>query len=456
MLKTIINRLKDKEILILGFGKEGRSSLKFIRHFLKKSRVTLADANPEAFRDLTEEDDIPIQSGEKYLAGLENFDIIIKSPGVIIEDTVRNSLSHTQFTSQTELFLEAFSNRTIGITGTKGKSTTSSLIHHILLKAGKRASLLGNIGIPPLDVLLLEEEQDFYVFEMSSMQLDDSSKAPHIAIILNLYPEHLDRYSDEQQYYFSKWKIAVNQNENDILIYNSDSEFITQQVIKLRRAGSLFPFTSSRKTNTGAYLDHDHLVFNYPGTPKLEMPLIQADALRGVHNQMNTMAAVLAVLAVGISPDKIHESITTFKGLPHRMEYVGCFRDITFYNDSIATIPEATQYALDTIPGVDTLILGGYDRGLKYDQLVDKIIRLNITNLILMGPAGSRMHSLLVKSGFKNNLFFVDQLKDAFRIIPAYTRGGGICLLSPAAASYDQFRDFTERGEYFKKKAEEL
>lgn len=450
MLERLIERLKGKKKLILGFGREGRATLMFLSRFLPGEKTAVADINTDLDHELGNDLQIgDFHTGPSYLDHLDSYQMVIKSPGINIP-AGRASADKAIVTSQTALFLEYFRDKTIGITGTKGKSTTSSLIHHLLSKSGIPSMLVGNIGKPPFEALLEHPPSDTrFVYELSSYQLEDIKHSPSTAIMLNLYPEHLDRYGTTGPYYDAKWNINRYQKEGDLFICNADNANIAKLLTKEDIRARLIMYSIKTGITGGWRLEKDR-IFELSGEEKKLVSRIRFPAnLPGKHNQGNVMAALIACREEGVPPEAAIPLLDGFKGLPHRMEYLGQFRQIHFYNDSIATIPEATISALDALPAVDTLILGGYDRGLEYDELAGEVIRKGVKSVILTGPAGRRIHKLLISKGFNKTLYFIPRFEDIARVISDCTPANGVCLLSPAASSYDQFTNFEERGKIF-------
>ncbi|MDR0206975.1 MAG: UDP-N-acetylmuramate dehydrogenase [Bacteroidales bacterium] len=395
----ITKLLKDKKIAILGFGREGKSSIHFIRKYLPENHITILDKNDVDIQD----DKTTIVCGDDYLNNLNAYDIVLKTPGISLANL--KDIDTEKISSQTSFFLQYFGKQTLGITGTKGKSTTASLIYHILKVCGRKAILAGNIGIPFFDIIDNIDEETIVVAELSAQQLEYVKHSPHIAVLLNLYQEHLDHFTSFSNYCEAKFNIAKYQNENDSFIYNNDDGMIT-------------------KLLTQNKLNRDFHTFS---------------------NKTHYEAAIETCKQLGISEDKITLAITSFIPLEHRQEFVGERHGILFYNDSISTVPEATIYALKTLKNVNTLILGGFDRGIDYSILYDYLHSHPVENVVYMGPAGNRMKTEWATKGVIEN--------DMQRIVSfaiTHTRKGKICLLSPAAASYDQFTNFEERGNRFK------
>ncbi|MFO7614893.1 MAG: UDP-N-acetylmuramoyl-L-alanine--D-glutamate ligase [Bacteroidales bacterium] len=456
-MKALLKQLlHGRKLLILGYGREGRSTFRCIRQLFPGLPVGIADIDPDvangAPADISLEN-VTFYTGHHYLDAVAEHQLIIKSPGIRTPSNPGTGPGSI-ITSQTRLMLEAFHRQIIGITGTKGKSTTASLVNHLLHTAGRKTILAGNIGRPPFDYLEHMTPDAVMVYELSSHQLEDTVRAPYIAVLLNLYPEHLDRYDSLAQYYDAKMRILSGQQDGDIFIYNEDIAEISRR-IRLSGANRKFlPFASRTLVENGCYLSGNEIVLMNDGRPGMCIELPDHFVLKGKHNRLNTMAAVLAARSAGAGEEAFREGLSTFRGLPHRLEYAGNYRGIDFYNDSIATIPEATMAAIDALPETDTLILGGFDRMLDYADLIGFLASSGVRNFIFLGKAGERMHKIFQSQNHRGkNLLIAHSLEDAMNDIWKYTMPGKICLLSPGAASYDSFRDFEERGDVFKRLA---
>jgi len=449
MIDFIKNKISGKKILILGFGREGESTLRFLRKHFPKLKITIADQNSHVQKlhdEFTE-----IISGASYLDSLKEYNLIIKSPGIQLNECSCKIPPHL-ITSQTNLFLEFYATQIIGVTGTKGKSTTSSLIYHIIKLYSDNVVLVGNIGIPAFDTIDVINPSTFIVYELSAHQLEYINKAPHIAILLNLFQEHLDYFKTFEIYQQSKINIFKYQNPDDILICNLDDSIIQKKVISKYPEDRQFLYSLNKKVKKGSWVENNKLIFS-DGNIHLEMFDFKNETyLKGDHNKDNIMAAVCACKLSGIPDHKIEVGISSFRGLEHRMEYVGVYDNVIYYNDSIATIPEASIQAVNTLKNVDTLILGGFDRGINYDLFINFLVTSKISNLIFLGKAGKRiMKGLEEKNNNNKNMFFVYSMEEAVKIATQHTKKTGICLLSPAAASYDMFKNFEERGNVYKK-----
>lgn len=450
-MKKILERINNNSVLILGFGREGNSTYKFIRRHFPSKKLGIADLNPEIANHSVFLDDKQLQffTGAAYLEAIREYGLILKSPGIPLGKNFSTEIPG-KISSQTDLFLASYGAHTIGITGTKGKSTTTSLIYHILKQSGKDVLLAGNIGIPPFDIMQNIHKKTFIVFEMSSHQLEHLHAAPHISVMLNLYPEHLDHYGTFGNYSMAKFNAALKQKSNDYFIYFNDD-------ISIRRLIEMHPFQSHaipyslQENISGALIQGRQIILQEGMKKKVICSDYSTRDIKGNHNLLNIMAASVACSLSGISAEKMSESLATFKGLEHRIEFAGEFHGIRFYNDSIATIPEAVIQAIITLKDVDTIILGGYDRGIEYKELARFIAGSEIRNIIVLGAAGARIGDLLAPLIKKDRKIFRPVcFNDIREIIFRETRKGSICLLSPAAASYDEFKSFEERGRRFK------
>ena len=420
MKSQIIDFLRDKKILILGFGREGKSSLDFIRRELPQAEVAIADQQEIVVENTT------VISGENYLDACKDYDLILKAPGVIIKDYL-DAETKSKITSQTDLFMRAFSRQIIGVTGTKGKSTTSSLIYHVLKSAGRDAQLVGNIGKPCFDILDEITDQTAIVFELSAHQLEYIQASPHIAVLLNIYEEHFDHYTTPNDYYGAKKNIYKYQTPDDLLIY-----------------GDIFQHTTIDEINAAQSMKIDITKTEIFPRGQIRTKLI------GEHNQLNIQVAAAIAYAYKINGEDFKQAVASFQPLPHRLEYVGTFRGIKFYNDSIATAQEAVINAIKALGDVDTIILGGMDRGLDYHPLVDFIRETNIRNVILLPATNERFQQTFDEREYSQKLIHVKNMREAVEQAYAITATDKSCLLSPAAASYGFYKNFEERGEDFK------
>ena len=421
-MSTIFKRLRGKRILILGFGREGKSSLAFIQKYLPHATIGVADKNAEALKDLS---GVAVYSGENYFDAINDYDIVLKTPGISL---LGKDVDLSKITSQTDLFLEEFHGQIIGVTGTKGKSTTSTLIYHLLKESGRDAILAGNIGIPIFDIIEQITNKSILVFELSAHQLQYIHRSPHIGILLNVFEEHLDHFGTFEAYRDAKLNIIRKMGEADWAV--TSDEFCYEAEAMMVRA-----------------LSYQYYDF---GVDWDTIPL------KGEHNRLNVKAALCAINAFGVPVDEVLPHLYTFQPLEHRQELVGTFGGVTFYNDSISTIPQATIAALQTIKNVTFLLLGGYDREIDYTPLIDYLKKNPVKHILYTGKAGNRMYEMLQHAGYQGDIKNFKDLNEAFEIIKKLSENGDVCLLSPAAASYDQYRNFEERGRFFKALSKEF
>ena len=412
--------LDGRKILIAGYGREGQSAERLINRLVPDARYEVA-MQVENGRWKTGDgrwrDDWP-------------FDMVVKSPGI---PTFHLPQSAFVLTSLTDLFLQVYGDMTIGVTGTKGKSTTTSLIHHLL----PGSILAGNIGIPLFDILDDLHEDSVVVAELSCHQLENIHRGPHIAVLLNLFQEHLDHYENYMGYKMAKLQIALNQQSGDHFFYCTDNAELNDLVGRdaIRYVSEMHPYSVDSISDE-------------------ERVLLEACPLEGEHNRSNALVACRVAQLVTHHPvDK--EMLASFQGLRHRMEKVGVYHDITWYDDSISTIPAAAIAAVRALGRVDTLILGGFDRGIDYQPLVDFLRENPIKNIVFVGAAGRRIHSHI--HAFTHSRILIED--DYTKIVPwcaEHTPQGGVVLLSPAAASYDAFKNFEHRGDFFREQIVKL
>ena len=373
----MINDLENKKILIVGKGIEGTAAYKYLRKHL-----------PDAVIDILDQKD-----GDNYLDKQKKYDIAIKSPGV------KPELIKIPYTTSTNIFLGNAKGKAIGVTGTKGKSTTSTLIYKMLKEGGKDAYLGGNIGQAPLDFLDKLNDQSWTVLEMSSFQLRDLKISPYIAVFLMIGEEHLDYHKTFATYIDAKRNILRFQTPTDFAIINRD--YLTSHESDIHTKGKMFQVSRERKCENGCFVEDNAVWISIDGKKE---KIIDVDRIKliGRHNLENVCAAVVAATLAGASKDSIRKVLSEFSGLEHRLEFVKDINGIRFYNDSLATIPQATIEALEALPETETLIAGGHDRGLDYAPLAKYLTNGQIKTLILFSPTGIRIWEEICKiSGVK-------------------------------------------------------
>lgn len=404
-----IEDLEKKKVLILGFGREGKDTFSFLRKVFPKKSLGIADEKDVKCRM----PNVKCYCGKNYLKALEDYDVIIKSPGIPFKILPKSALP--KITNQTEIFFENCPGKIVGVTGTKGKSTTSSVIYEILRNGGVKAHLIGNIEKPVLSFLTKAKPDDVFVYELSSHQLYNLKKSPKVAVLLNIYQEHLDYYRSFKEYVNAKANITRYQTKNDYLVYNAGDRIVKGIAQK----------SKARKI-----------------------------PIRGEYYSLDRTAAKAVGKLFKIPSAVIEKAVKKFKPLPHRLELVGTFKGITFYNDALATIPEATIGALNTLGGkVETIMLGGFERNIDFKNLAKRVLKSKIRNVILFPATGQRIWKEIKSQKGASHLkpFFVADMEKAVKLAYQYTKKGKACLLSCASSSFSIFKDYKEKGDLFKK-----
>lgn len=444
MYNKILEKLNNKNIAILGFGKEGKSTYNFIRRYSNQT-LTILDKNDILKNNeyLKEDKNLKIITGDTYLNNLEQYDLIIKAPGIALLDIDLKNIED-KLTSQLELILEINKKNIIGITGTKGKSTTTSLLYNIIKDQNENTFLLGNIGNPILDYIEKFNEESILVIEMSSHQLEFVHQSPHIGVILNLYQDHLDHTGTLEKYHNDKMHMFKYQDESDIGIYDGQNEYLINLVNKNNYKSKLYNFKVNEKADI--YVENNKIYYNnemiYDGN--------QQRNLIGSHNLKNIMVTLLITKLLNLDIEKATKVVNKFNPLEHRLERVGTYNNITYFNDTIATIPEATINGINGLGNVDTLIFGGMDRNIDYSKFIEFLKTSNITNLIGLPETGHKICKILKEKNTNKNIYIVETIDEAVDIADKQTKKNHICLLSPAASSYNKFKNFEEKGNYYK------
>ncbi len=344
-----------------------------------------------------------------------------------------------------ELLLEYVPIFTIGITGTKGKSTTTSLMYKILIDQKKDAFLLGNIGEPIFNDIESFTKDSIGVIELSSHALEFVKKSTNIGIILDIFEEHLDHYKSLEKYIEAKYNLAKYQKNDGYLIYNFDNEFMKKYNFNYKPNDYAVSFTQKPNTKNCVFLENNFIYCN----SKKFMDINEKINLKGEHNINNIMFIFAVCDILNLDIDKTVNTIKNFKPLEHRMEFVGNFDGIDYYNNSIATIPEATISDMKAIKNINTIIVGGKDRGVNLQELINALKNSNIENIICLPKTGEYIRDGLIDCN--KNIQFTNELEEAVKIAKEVTKKGMVCLLSPAASSYGYFKNFEERGNLFKK-----
>lgn len=447
MYKKIIDILKDKKIAILGFGREGKSTYNFIRKYLKEKEIDILDKNIEI---KLEDKNANLILGENYLNDLEKYDLIIKTPGISLNN-IDTSKIKDKITSECNLLLENIDCIKIGVTGTKGKSTTSSLIYKVIKDQYEDSYLCGNIGIPIFDYIDKITKDTILVIEMSAYHTEYIKSSPDISIILNLYEEHLDYFKTKEKYFSSKLNMFKFLNENSIGIYSKNNKTLEDLIEKEIKNKNLIKVLFEEKMedieNNTIFSDDKNIYIKEQNEIKKIYDLSNKRNLLGRHNIENIMFVLIVSEKLKLNLEKTIKSINEFQPLEHRMELVGTYNDIIFYNDSIATIPTATINCIETLENVNTLIFGGMDRKINYDDFVEYLRKSKIENLICLKDTGYMIGQKLEKDKF---VLYAENMEKAVEYAYKYTKKNNICLLSPAASSYNLYKNFEEKGNEYK------
>lgn len=427
MFQELIDFFDSHSVLVLGFGREGKSTYELIRRSLPDKHIGIADIRQLDISDSK----VTLHCGEGYLDAIGDYEVVVKTPGMSFRDvTVPEGV---QVTCQTDLFMRFADCTCVGVTGTKGKTTTSTLIYNIVRQAGKSAVLIGNMGVPVLDSLE-KTDVDIAVVEMSSHQLEFTTASPHIAVLTNIYPEHLDHYNGFEEYVGAKMNIVKYQLSDDYLICNAE-----QNMSAYFDFSTLLPSVIKVSINGGK------------GDEAIIAAAAGNDRLKGAHNRQNVCFAATVARCLDLDEEDIVTAIKDFKGIEHRMEPVGEYCGIRFYNDSIATIPHAVESAIEALEQVDTLIFGGMDRGIDYSGFDAYLEKCGVRNLIGMPETGEKICNALLERGCTKNIIIAPTMDDAVDAAFRFTQPGKVCLFSPAASSYNMYKDFEEKGNHFKR-----
>ena len=384
-------------------------------------------------------------TGPDYQKCLDNYDVVFKSPGIVLEKEPYEY--KCRILSQTEVFFHCFRDQIIGITGTKGKSTVTTLLYHLLKTGGESTLLVGNIGIPCLDHIEEVRPETKIVFELSCHQLEYMTVSPHMGILVNIHEEHLDHYGTMEKYVESKRQIYKHQKDSDILICNVQCLPETGTCPScLIRAGMDEPEAELNVREKGGetWIYFRDRAFRIPGD-KIK--------LLGQHNYFDIGIAYSVCVILGMDDETFEEGLTSYEPLPHRLQYLGERDGVKYYDDSISTICDTTIQALKTLKDTDTVLIGGMDRGIDYRELIEYLSLCQVPHIILMESTGKRIYQEIYKyyPDFKDKarLILAEHLEEGVRRAREITRPGRSCLLSPAAASYGIFKNFEERGKAF-------
>lgn len=434
-----INKYTEgKTVCILGFGREGKSTYKILEKYCSPKSVAIADLNPVDREANGLPESVELVCGEGYQDCLDRFDMVFKSPGIVLEKSL--SELKCMVTCETQVFFEVYREQIIGITGTKGKSTVTSLIYHVLRESGVDCRIAGNIGIPVFDIAEGMKDDTVVVCELSCHQLEYMTVSPRSAIFLNLYEEHLDHYGSMENYYSAKKNIYLHQDVCDVLwcnydIRTDDIPSIAVTVSNTCKAADVF-------VEDGIVYDSDDEEYEIP---------VSDIRLLGTHNHYN-IAIAWDVCKDLVEEEDFTRALCSFDPLAHRLEFVDTVRGIRWYDDSISTACATAISALQSVPEVGTILIGGMDRGIDYQPLVDFLGDFDV-RVICMEASGKRVYDMIQAGGSfrdKERVHYAEHLAEAVELAAEITPEGMSCVMSPAAASYGIFKNFEERGDAFK------
>ncbi len=446
------------KIAIAGYGLEGKSNY---HYFAAQGGhdITIVDERA-VVEDLPA--GVPTILGENAFSQLQDFELVVRTAGLNPNKIRTNG----KIWSATNEFFAKCPVDIIGVTGTKGKGTTCSLIVKILQAAGRKVHLIGNIGVPALDVLSFIGADDLVVYELSSFQLWDLEKSPHIAVILHIEPDHLDVHANMDEYIHAKANIRLHQNENDICFYHPTNEY-AQQIIDMqsdeqkdwfqhrdwRWRAFRYGVSESRDPNISvAYMQDQVFCIKRAGDEEGKISTIPTAILKipGVHNQQNACAAMDAALVYGVSDEAIKEGLSTFEALPHRLKFVRKVNGVRYYDDSIATTPGSAIAAMKSFKQPKVMIFGGSAKGSEFDELAQAASQSDVRAVVVIGDEADKIEAALRgRNVLAFNLGSNVTMKAIMAVVVAQTKDDDVVILSPACASFGMFKNYADRGDQF-------
>lgn len=454
---------QGQEVAILGFGREGQAAADYA--LAQGAAVTICDEN----EGIAREDDyeawkgrsVRWRLGPSYLQDLEKFAIIIRSPGIPLSlpSLQRAREAGVMITSGTKLFFEHCPCPIIGVTGTKGKGTTATLIANMLVESRKKVLLVGNIGVPALTVLNQLTSKHLVVFELSSFQLQDLDRSPYIAVVLGITPDHLNYHKDMAEYSGAKANIIAHQSPDDIAVLTKD--YPTTISLWKDRKGKMLEISTKEPVAEGSYLEHHHVMRRLNGKTDRVCNTNEV-RLKGVFNLENVTAAVAAASVAGASLAAIRRVIKTFSGLPHRLEFVADIDGVEYWNSSYSVTPEACFAAIGAFTEPIVLLLGGSDRKQSYESLAKDIATSTVTTIVGIGLTAPRAYEAISQAAetlgttppayIDGGETMPEMVATAHRLAKA----GSIVLLAPGAPSFDRFANYTVRGDQFRAEVKKI
>lgn len=443
--------MKNKTVLVVGLGMSGVASIKALNELGATIYAYDAQSKEKLNKTLEELKDIDVTY---YFDSLDfdtnNIDFVIKSPGIKFETPIMQKLtdSNIEIIGDLEAGFLVTDNKFVAITGTNGKTTTTTLIGEIINNSNKSCKVTGNIGSGAFYDSYISKKDEILVVEASSFQLESTfTFKPFISIITNLTPDHLDWHKTEDNYYRAKFKIAINQDKNDYCILNYEDNMIKNYIDLL--STNILYFSSERILENGIYVENNQIVYNYNNEKSIIMN-VDDIFIVGKHNLENTLAACAAAKLLGIDNNTIKKTVQSFRGVEHRLEYVETYNGVKFYNDSKGTNPDASIKAVKGVKAPIVLIAGGYDKNSDYDEFI-KAFDNKVKALILLGQTKEAIKDCALKYGFKN-IYMVENMDEAVNLAFKLSDKGDTVLLSPACASWGMYPNYEVRGKDFKER----
>jgi UDP-N-acetylmuramoylalanine--D-glutamate ligase len=447
--------LNGKRVLVVGLGKSGVASALFLK--ARGAQVTVSDTKSgDELRNeipVLLDHGITVETGGHGDRTFRGQDLIVVSPGVPIDapPLVQARALGESVIGEIELAARFLPGPIVAITGSNGKTTTTTLTGEIIASAGFSTLVGGNIGTPAISLVEHAKYETVIVLEISSFQLETIQMfQPKVAVILNITPDHLDRHRTFEAYADAKARIFENQQGSDFTVLNADDPTCVAMAASTK--GQVFWFSRQKEVQHGAWVRDGNIVFR-DKTGQREIMQVSEIPLKGAHNLENVLAAVCASALMGCAPLKIREAVQNFKAVEHRLEFVASVRGVDYYNDSKATNVDATIKALESFPANIHLILGGKDKGSDYSVLND-LLRQRVKRLYTIGAAAGKIESQIVFP--KGEIIHAETLENAIRKANASAQPGDVVLLAPACASFDQFKNYEHRGQVFKEIVGEL
>lgn len=443
-----------KRLVVLGAGESGAGAAVLAKKQGLDVFVSDFGEIKNQYKQLLDNYEIPWEEKQHTEKLILNADEVVKSPGIPEKASIVKALLEkgTPVISEIEFAGRYTHAKMICITGSNGKTTTTMLTYHILKSAGLNVGLAGNVG-DSLALQVAEKDFDYYVVELSSFQLDGMKEfKADIAVLLNITPDHLDRYNYEfQNYIDSKFRIIQNQTEKDAFIFWNDDPVIQNELKKRNIQSTLYPFSLERKEKSKAFIENNQLIIS---TLNNIFTMSQTElSLQGIHNTYNSMAAGLAASIVDVRKENIRQSLQDFHGVEHRLEYVATVRNVKYINDSKATNVNSTWYALQSMRTPVVLILGGTDKGNNYSE-IEEMVKEKVSALILLGADNSKLHQFF--DGKVEKIIDVQSMEACVKEAYKLAEPGETVLLSPSCASFDLFKNYEDRGKQFKEYVRKL